>query len=197
MSPMNSFVTHSTTHCNHSTAPLIALFSSINALIFSLLFLFVVSLLLSLSVVISGTVIRLVLVPPNAMSQVLWQGETQLPVPGNHASRPSIESRHVHTIPVANVISSSGSACIKNKSISYINLNHLCALNTKLVFCFCQPVFLFGRRVLRVSFCPPFHTKQECQGRREKATMETAAVTMKLLSVNVADNNTIIQSKKK
>jgi hypothetical protein len=53
------------------------------------------------------------------------------------------------------VISSSGSACIKNKSISFINLNHLCALNTKLVFCFCQPVFLFGRRVLCVSFCPP------------------------------------------
>jgi hypothetical protein len=53
------------------------------------------------------------------------------------------------------VISSSGSACIKNKSISFINLNHLGALYTKLVFCFCQPVFLFGRRVLRVSFCPP------------------------------------------
>jgi hypothetical protein len=79
------------------------------------------------------------------------------------------------------VISSSGSACIKNKSISFINLNHLCALNTKLVFCFCQPVFLFGRRVLRVSFCPPLSIPLrhfiplECQGRREKATMETAA----------------------
>jgi hypothetical protein len=63
---------------------------------------------------------------------------------------------------------------------------------------------LFGRRVSRVSFCPPLGIplyaisyQQECQRRREKATMETAAVTMNLLSVNVADNNTIIQSKKK
>jgi hypothetical protein len=85
---------------------------------------------------------------------------SQTPAPWNRASRPSIGSWHVHRKPVANLISSSGSACHIWKaccrSISYIKLNHINALNITPVFCRCTPVMSFGSVQLfrRLGVCP-------------------------------------------